>query len=342
MDVNAYRIGMGETLAPVAILPGPETQNSLHLCWMLHNFCNQRCTYCDESNWGGSDRWLTYDHVIRFFEQMFAHYHGKRMHISFTGGEPTLWKDFSRLCRYLSEKGCDIGMTTNGSRSLKFWGEMDDCFNWLNFSYHPEFAKDDHLLEVISLMAKRTRIAVRLMMHQDRQYWEKSVAFADKLRALPDDIRFFVEYVPLQTNLGPGSKPVVYEDWQKEFFAANNHFSRASSSEEITRRVESRRKVWEFDVVYADGTRKQCQPNELVAKDQANFKDWTCHAGLDILFISHLGDIFRAGCQVNGSFGHIFDEQIHFPVEPIRCPLSFCACGSDIQAQKTAPGFVDV
>lgn len=310
----------------------------LHLCWMLHNLCNFRCSYCNEMNWGGSHRWLKLEHVRRFLDQLFSAYQRDLYHVSFTGGEPTLWPDFLKLCRHLKERRCEIGMTSNGSKPLLFWEEAKDHFNWVCLSYHPEFTKDEHFLAVVRLLSARTRLAVRLMMHRDRRYWDKSVAFGEKLKALTGVDSVYVEYVPLVEDFGINSRPVVYAPRQQEELGQHQPFAIADAAAAATAQKAASPDLWNYQTVYEDGSRELCRPNALVLSDLVNFKGWTCFAGVEMLFVDHKGDLFRGGCAAGGRIANIFDERIPFPSEPILCPKNYCPCGTDIQVKKFRPG----
>jgi organic radical activating enzyme len=322
---------------PTAIYPGEANKNSLHICWMLHNACNHRCSYCHEANWNGSHRWLTLAAVESFWSQVQRHYKGKRIHVSFTGGEPTVWPEFTRFCRILKEHGHDLGVTSNGGLQLKIWQESRDLFNWICLSYHPEYPKDDHLLEVIRILSPRTRLAIRIMMHKEEKFWHRSVDFGEKIRSLPEAAPVFVEYVPLQVNPGnwPAEcRPVVYEDWQADFLTTHNHFSHGGASAEISAHLNSIRDVWDYAVEFENGQRTFCRPNDLVANNQVNFKDWSCHAGLELLFVDERGYIYRGNCKTGGKIGNILHKEIIFPTLPVLCPRRFCPCGTDIQVRK--------
>jgi|GEM_PF-1701649 len=331
---------MSSSLAqPIAILPGDGNQNSLHIVWMLHNACNHRCSYCDKTYWGGSERWLTLKGVQSFWRQIKAHYKRDHIHVSFTGGEPTLWPEFGDLCRMLKDEGCDLGMTSNGSHSMKVWQATLNCYNWLCLSYHPEHTKDDHFLKVIEMMAPQTRVAVRLMMHKEEKFWQRSIAFGEKIKTLSDGPPVWVEYVPLQDDFAGKSgqaRPKPYEPWQNDFFGSRPDFSYGGKSEEIGLHLMGIRDVWDYQVTYSDGRQEFCRPNKLVASNMVNFQNWSCNAGLDLLFVNAEGEIFRGGCRVGGKIGHIFDEKIAFPGAPVVCPRTFCNCGSDIQVKKQA------
>jgi len=318
-----------------AIRPGEKMGDVLHICWMLHNSCNNRCSYCRDFNWKGDYRWLKYDHVIGFLERVFRRYAKKSVyHVSFTGGEPSLWPEFPELCAYLKKNGVEIGLTSNGARNPDYWKSLSKDLNWVCLSYHPEYTDDDHFIQVIRELAHKTFLSVRLMMHKEKKFWDRSAAFGERLKTL-SGIRFlFVEYVPLQDDFGLNSRPMKYAAWQNAFFAGNTHFEVKTAPE-----LESLpwgRDVWDYYSEYSDGTREFCRPNDLVARGQVNFHGWSCNVGLDSLFINHQGYVSRGNCKEGGVLGHIFDEDLAFPADPIRCSKTFCPCGTDILVKKEA------
>lgn len=319
----------------IGIQPGEKMGNFLHICWMLHNMCNQRCTYCRDFNWNGDFRWLKYDHVESFLRRVFTHYKKDLYHISFTGGEVTLWPEFPKLVKFLKANDCQLGLTTNGSRRLDYWKAIENDFNWMCISYHAEYAKDDHLLDLVRLLVNKTRLSVRLMMHKEKKYWDQCLAFGEKLKALTGCKHLFVEYVPLQDDFGMGARPTEYADWQQEFFKEKAFFTNESAPDMPWPDLGP--EVWDFQARYSDDTSEFCRPNELVRRNEINFKDWSCYAGVDMLFINQEGEIFRGGCRQGGKVGHIFDEVLNFPVKPWRCTTNFCPCGTDILTKKFAP-----
>jgi organic radical activating enzyme len=326
-----------EVRRPVAIVPNESAADSLHICWMLHDLCNYRCSYCDEANWGGNLRGFKFDDAVIFLVRLFNRYRKPRYHVSFTGGEPTLWPDFPRLCRFLHDHGCNIGLTTNASRPATYWQPLGELLTWVCLSYHAEFAKDSEFLRVIEALAPRTRVAVRLMMHRDREMWMRSVAFGEKIKALSPEIPLFVEYVPLDDDFAGKKKPLVYDDWQLEFFRQNNHFTQGSPPPEVAERLSKHRDVWDFDVIYSDGTREACRPNKLVAGDQANFRGWTCKVENELLFIDAAGDVFSSCCKIGGKLGTVEKGFTREPQAEYVCDRDYCSCGTDILVSKWAP-----
>jgi MoaA/NifB/PqqE/SkfB family radical SAM enzyme len=70
-----------------------------------------------------------------------------------------------------------------------------------------------------------------------------------------------------------------------------------------------------------------------------NWKDWWCSAGLQSIYITHDGSIFRGTCTVGGYYGNIYEQMdadwVWNPLKScIQCTRDLCACGSDMHAPK--------
>jgi hypothetical protein len=174
------------------------------------------------------------------------------------------------------------------------------------------------------------------MMHKEKQYWDKSVAFAEKLKLITDCVYVYVEYVPLVADFGVNTRAVVYDEWQNEFFKKNNNF-KIFAKEDV--QFNHGLDVWQYETHFNDGSVEFCRPNELVANNLAHFKNWTCYAGVDLMFINERGDIFGAGCQEGGRIGGITDTEFNFPVKPLICQKMYCPCGTDILVKKFSPEY---
>ncbi|MBI4846219.1 MAG: radical SAM protein [Candidatus Omnitrophica bacterium] len=81
----------------------------LFISWALTNRCNCRCYYC----WG-----LEREEAELGTEQIFAFIDALKdlgtMRIHFTGGEPLLRDDFSRIVAHANFRGVSVGLATNG------------------------------------------------------------------------------------------------------------------------------------------------------------------------------------------------------------------------------------
>jgi organic radical activating enzyme len=315
----------------------------LHLCWMLHNQCNHRCTYCAEVNWGGSHRWLKLDAAIGFVERVLAHYPDRRIMISFTGGEPTLWPDFGPFVEWLKGRGVLIGMTTNGTKPLAFFEKYAQFFQWISFSFHPEFTRPEKFLANIAESSKESDVTIRAMMPAEPSLWQKSRDLIDLATQWNAEKKFSsyvgCDVVPIAVGFGTEhTRPTEYSPAQSEFFRETKiHFDGNVKREP---RLNPLNRIG-FSTVKTPERLEVLDTTKLLSQNQTDFRGWTCDIGLEQLFIDEKGEIVRAGCRVGGTLGHIFDADLKFPTAPVRCSKSYCHCNTDILTSKRSPEWLE-
>jgi molybdenum cofactor biosynthesis enzyme MoaA len=76
--------------------------------------CNFACRYCVDSELINSGKAMGLEDLRKTIDVL--HSHGLLSVILIGGGEPTLYKDFGKVVRYLKGKGLQVGIVTNGTR----------------------------------------------------------------------------------------------------------------------------------------------------------------------------------------------------------------------------------
>lgn len=79
----------------------------------LTNYCNNKCPYCTYRRWelDKDARFLTYDNFVIYASRMLEL--GVKGFILTGGGEPTLNRDFEKICTWLNDNQLDWGINTN-------------------------------------------------------------------------------------------------------------------------------------------------------------------------------------------------------------------------------------
>ena len=100
----------------------------------LTTACNFSCPHCVDSKLLNSGDYLDLETVKRSIETLQKS--GMRSVIIIGGGEPTIHKNFEAIVRFISERGLQIGIATNGSRLEKVASiaEMLKDGDWLRIS----------------------------------------------------------------------------------------------------------------------------------------------------------------------------------------------------------------
>lgn len=299
--------------------------------WMLHDRCTYDCSYCPPANKSGTDSWLNLETVTEFCEDLEKHVARvaptSKIHCWFTGGEPTVWKDFAALIDILSARGWKLSVNSNGSRSARWWEENAHKFDSITLSYHTEGVDDDEFLEKIKICESKTTTSINIMLNPNLVWFRKAVRFGETLVSKSKNSR--VHYFKIQHTFGLQRINVVqYNDEQLAIIPT------------LKKRIPKNliELSDNYQVEHTDGTIEKCNGLDIINNGLANFEGWSCNAGLDGVFIDAKGDVVRATCRALGTFGNILDpKNIKWPDAPVTCPYKWCGCITDILNSKESP-----
>ena len=299
--------------------------------WMLHDRCTYDCSYCPPANKSGTDSWLDLVILDRFCDGLEAHVArvdpGAKIRVIFTGGEPTVWKDFGKLIDRLIERGWALSMSTNASRSARWWKENAKKFVNVNLSYHTEGVVDDEFIEKVLICEQQIDTSVNIMLNTNPIYFEKSINFG---RRVQQETKFVaITHYQIQHTFGLQKINVpFYTTEQKEIIKTlQDYYPLSGNRYQVI--------MNDYRIKTIDDKELELRAAELFTHKKANFKDWSCYVGLESVFIDARGDIIRGTCRVGDIMGNILDpENINWVTEPIVCPLMWCSCVTDIRNTK--------
>jgi organic radical activating enzyme len=123
----------------VKILPGENKY--LNVTWQVNNWCNYKCSYCNEGNWSGTHKNEDTDKYIDFLDKLITRFQFKgyeSFKFFFSGGEPVYWKPLLEVAEFIHKK-CDkplLAINTNLSNSLSWWEKNYHYFQDVVASYH--------------------------------------------------------------------------------------------------------------------------------------------------------------------------------------------------------------
>lgn len=316
-----------------------------HINWNLTNKCNFSCSYCHPYNYTGSSPTFDLDvyknFVSRILDQLDS---SETLVISFTGGEPTAIDIFDDFLVWLVERGVQVGITTNGSRNIKFWEKHKESFRWVSFSFHSERTSIKHAVKVIDTLWPYTLLGVRVMMHQQQEYFDKCVEFFDTLKTEPRLGHFYVEQVPVIDDwLTATEKPHVYTEEQQAWMDNKHAFKRRSANPLVNLKTQYSMPIDATGIFRTrDGRIVEeaiLNTNYLYVAQQNKFKGWKCNAGIDGLFVNERGLISGAACLPEGKnengryrwLGTIQEpENFVLPSKAIVCNKEACYCNTDL------------
>jgi len=145
--------------------------------WILGRFCNYKCSYCwpyartDQVDHQSLD---VYKSTVNEIKRQARLNGFNQFHWSFSGGEPTAYKDLLSLIHHLDDgvqtPYQSVHMTTNLSPGTKWWNTWCDYTKDLQrrsitASYHAEFAKEKEFADkCLQLMNNDVFVTVNQVM----------------------------------------------------------------------------------------------------------------------------------------------------------------------------------
>lgn len=300
--------------------------------WMLHDRCTYDCSYCPPANKSGTDSWLNLDKLDEFCDRLEKHVRSidpsLKMHCLFTGGEPTVWKDFGELVTRLNHRGWALTVNSNGSRSERWWEENAHNFTNIILSYHTESVDDEEFIRKVKIAEKAAITSINIMLNSNPAYFDKAVEFGKRIRN--ETTYVSATHYKIQHNFGLQEINVpLYTKAQKEIIS-----TLIDVHPDITQTYK-REFIQNFYVETDTNEKYRCNGAGLLSDNKANFKDWSCYAGVDGIFVDAKGNIHRGTCRVGLPMGNILEpEEIEWVTQPVRCPLTWCGCVTDILTRK--------
>lgn len=288
-------------------------QDQVKIEWNLGKRCNYDCSYCPsyihDNHSPHTDINVLEKAVDRLCEI------DKPLRISLTGGEPCVHPDIEDLLDYLKRKNIFwINVTTNGTRSSRWYLDNEMFWNHIIFSLHFEYDWKRVLRTINEYYDSTERdFHVHVMAHHNhmdsvrkvvKEFQEKGIKFVVRRirwtegdHNIFDDLRYNgndLEWVLSQeSNVKPNT--MIYQKNESPIYLHSN---------------------------------------DIIKKHMNQFKDWTCYAGIESLMINWDGEVYRATCRVGGSLGNIYQGNFLIPTDTIKCTRDWCTCSADIPLTK--------
>ncbi len=296
----------------------------LRIEYMVGNYCNFSCWYCGPHANGGTHRWHDdTEFLLKNFRHMFDFFmnNGKTsFELNLLGGEPALWPDVAYFAREIKRTHpVEVTMTTNGSRTLRWWDQNADAFDKIRFSCHPNEVDVDHYISVLDLVFSKG-ISMNALVLMDPTNWDRSVEIIEKCKK---------SRYPWFLNAVEVFSQYQYTEEQKKY---------------ISKCVKRRPSIWwilKHDlksfkkprVVFEDGKSKFIERNFLSLNDLNHFRGWSCNVGIDNINIQKDG-ILTGTCNMKlygkEFYYNIYDvdfvEKFNPELKPVICEVDSCWC----------------
>jgi hypothetical protein len=245
-----------------------------NISWILGRFCNYNCSYCwpyARSDKVDHQSLEVYTNVVDEIKKQAIANGFNRFHWSFSGGEPTAYKQLPDLVKHLDEQEStyqSIHMTTNLSPGSKWWNTW--CRNTdmlqrrsITASFHAEFAKEQEFGDkCLQLMYERVHVTVNQVMVPNMFY--DTLARCERLRARGINVTLKPQSNDTATAVVDGYTSDMIEIMQNDFEQQEGFQIRLTDG---------------TDTYYID------QAERFNALGFNQFTNWTCNSGYQSVII---------------------------------------------------------
>ena len=296
-----------------------------NVSWILGRFCNYKCSYCwpyarsDRLDYQSLD---TYKNTIDEIKRQARLNGFTEFHWSFSGGEPTAYKQFNDLIKHLDETESpyqSIHMTTNLSPGSKWWNTW--CANTallqrrsITASYHDEFAKEQEFGDkCLQLMYELVHVTINQVMVPEKFYelYERMERFHQR------GIN-----VTLKPQSDPTASAVVSGYTEDMIKLMQEGFPQKSQGNDVYQiRLSDGHKDYYFD-----------QAERFNAFGFNKFANWTCNAGYQSVIIRGT-EVKRSYSCHDDPLGTI-TEGFKLFKSPQKCITPSCVSSADSKIPK--------
>lgn len=302
----------------------------------LGNVCNYKCWYCFPGSNEGNHRWPELYPLLNNLTYLMNYYkenlNKTQVFLHIIGGEPTLWPELGDLIKTLKNKhNLVVSISTNGSRSIRWWNENYALFDHILLSCHHQYINLDHMIELGDLLYKK-KINLTAIVLMDPFKWDPCVSIIESLRKS----KFSWPITALEIF----HNTVNYNEKQKKFISKSLKRIPNLLWWFKTKRMPNKKAT----ILFEDGSKIKVPHNWLSLNERNKFPGWKCNVGIDTLFINPQGDVSGA-CGENlydiDFKYNIFDKDFLTNFKPLlketTCRKSTCECQPEINTSKYIP-----
>jgi molybdenum cofactor biosynthesis enzyme MoaA len=310
-----------------------KSQDTLRIELFLSNICNYKCWYCFPGSNEGTHRWPKLNTIVDNLSHLLDYYKvnlgKKKFHLHVIGGEPTLWSEFEDFVNHFKKNyNCTITMSSNGSRTLRWWEEHGQNFDEVMLSCHHESVDVTHISSVAEILYKK-KVWTTAMVLMDPREWDRCVNIVEELKK--NNSGWPITAVEIY------HATVTYTDDQKKYISKS-----LKKFPNIFYYLKSKKNEYKNTTVYYnDGKSKKVDVNWLSLNDMNKFYGWSCNIGIDTLYINNDGAVTAACGEFLYNLKYkfnIFESNFKEKFKPILIPTTCyqksCHCQPEINCRK--------
>ena len=293
--------------------------------WILGRFCNYNCSYCwpyARSDKMDYQSFEIYTNAVDEIKKQARQNGFNEFHWSFSGGEPTAYKQLTDLVKHLDETEStyqSIHMTTNLSPGSKWWNTW--CKNTemlqrrsITASFHDEFAKEQEFGDkCLQLQYELVHVTINQVMVPEK---------FDELYARMERFHKRGINVTLKPQSNPTASDIVDGYTNDMIHKMQTGFPQRSIGEEV------------YQVALYDHIGQEYlfdQAERFNAFDFNKFRGWSCNSGYQSVIIRG-NEVKRAYSCKEQPLGTI--EKFTLFSAPKLCITERCVSSADSKIPK--------
>jgi len=304
------------------------TSELVRFNWFITKRCNYDCSYCDDAIHDKISERPSLDKLKYNANNIFEYFSPEKVFFDFTGGEPTLIKEFLEFLEWLREMNIGyISLVTNGTYKYDKLERLLKLADHITISLHMEYVNDKIINKIIKTCRGQNNVKIQITMHAE--YFEKIKN---------------VTAIFKRNNINFTIRP-IREKNSKAWYNGINHYT--DEMLEFMEHTEQNPNNM-IQVLHDDNTITSISsPNYMMQTKQNRFNGWWCWAGVKYFVIWFDGTVRRAGCKTgsNDVLGNI-NTTVNFTEFPIQCNDYSCNCGPELLLPKIKTSkfidFIDV
>ena len=296
--------------------------------WILGRFCNYNSSYCwpyarsDKPDYQDLN---VYTNAIDEIKRQARKNGFNQFHWSFSGGEPTAYKQLPELIKHLDDgiqtSYQSIHMTTNLSPGSKWWKNWCDITSMnarrsITASFHDEFAKEQEFGDkCLQLMYETVHVTVNQVMVPERFY---------ELYSRMERLHSRGINVTLKPQSNPTATSIVEGYTEDMIYKMRTGFPQRANGEEI------------YQIALYDAEGKEYlfdQAERFNAFGFNKFQGWTCNAGYQSVIIRG-NEVKRSYSCHDTPLGTLTDG-FELITKPRVCVTPTCVSSADSKIPKT-------
>lgn len=306
--------------------------------------------YCPDDRHDNTTAFPELEQMKSHWQQIFdkTKHLGLPYKISWSGGEPTLWKNFSPLINWIrSEYGSYIkqmGTISNGSASTKYYLKLFSYLDYLTFSTHTEYMDEG---KFFATAQECQRYAVdnnkSFMINIMEEYWDPDTSKRLIDLCKSNHINFHVSRI--RYNL-PGTRTYPILKVKNKEQPLTDQVVNPELVQQADDTIKSYLNLssdnlkpdsnYNAQITYDDGRTVNIFSAKLYLLDLHHFKDWHCRAGSHRIFVLPDTSVWSSEC-LNDELGYLRDGSFQIQSEPVVCQRDTCTNNpDDVMTEKYA------